>query len=84
LGRFILERFIVKRKVAACGARLSRVGLRPRSVDVNQYTEGTLIVDMVEAASKQLVWRGTATGTIQLNDVDTAHRGTVEKAAGGG
>lgn len=48
-------------------------------VDVNQYTEGTLIVDMVDAASKQLVWRGTATGTIQLKDVDKKIREAVKK-----
>jgi len=36
-----------------------------RSVDVYQYTEGTLIVDMVNAASKQLAWRGSATGVVE-------------------
>jgi hypothetical protein len=35
-----------------------------RSVDVYQYTEGTLIVDMVNAANHQLVWRGSATGVV--------------------
>jgi hypothetical protein len=48
-------------------------------VDVNQYTEGTLIVDMVDPASKQLVWRGTATGTIQLKDVDKKIREAAKK-----
>jgi hypothetical protein len=33
-------------------------------VDVYQYKEGTLIVDFVDAASKQLVWRGTAQGAM--------------------
>jgi hypothetical protein len=33
-------------------------------VDVYEYKEGTLIVDMVDAASKQLVWRGTAQGVL--------------------
>jgi hypothetical protein len=36
-----------------------------RSVDVYQYTEGTLIVDLVNAANKQLVWRGSATGVVE-------------------
>ncbi|HEX6791913.1 MAG TPA: DUF4136 domain-containing protein [Candidatus Krumholzibacteria bacterium] len=35
-----------------------------RSVDVYQYTEGTLIVDMVNAGSHQLAWRGSATGVV--------------------
>lgn len=48
-------------------------------VDVNQYTEGTLIVDMVDPASKQLLWRGTATGTIQLKDVDKKIREAAKK-----
>ena len=47
-------------------------------VDVSQYTEGTLIVDMVDATSTQLVWRGTATGTIQLKDVDKKIREAVK------
>lgn len=33
-------------------------------VDVYQYEEGSLIVDIVDARSKQLVWRGTATSII--------------------
>ncbi len=30
------------------------------SVDVSQYTEGTLIVDFVDYVTKSIVWRGTA------------------------
>ncbi len=33
-------------------------------VDVYEYQEGTLIVDVIDAKSHQLVWRGTATKTI--------------------
>jgi hypothetical protein len=33
-------------------------------VDVVQYTEGTLILDIVDAAAKQLVWRGWAVDTL--------------------
>ena len=36
-----------------------------RSVDVYQYTEGTLIVDLVNASTKQLAWRGSATGVVE-------------------
>ncbi|WPJ94232.1 DUF4136 domain-containing protein [Coraliomargarita algicola] len=30
-------------------------------IDVNQYEEGTFIVDIIDQASKELVWRGTYT-----------------------
>jgi len=33
-------------------------------IDVYQYEEGTLILDVVDGKSKRLVWRGTATSTI--------------------
>ena len=34
-------------------------------VSVSQYTEGTLILDLIDAQTKQLVWRGTAQGTVE-------------------
>ena len=33
--------------------------------DIQPYKEGTLLIDIVDAASKQLVWRGSA-----LTEVD--------------
>ncbi|NUM76961.1 DUF4136 domain-containing protein [candidate division KSB1 bacterium] len=33
-------------------------------VEVNQYKEGTLILDVVEAKSKELMWRGLAMATL--------------------
>lgn len=33
-------------------------------VDVVNYTEGTLVIDMVDAKTKELVWRGSARGTV--------------------
>ena len=33
-------------------------------VDVYQYEEGTLILDVVDAKSNELIWRGTATGVV--------------------
>lgn len=35
-------------------------GLGGQDMDVQQYREGVLIIDMVNAASKQLIWRGVA------------------------
>ncbi len=36
-----------------------------RNVDVYQYEEGTLIIDIVDVQRKQLVWRGMATDVIK-------------------
>jgi hypothetical protein len=33
-------------------------------VDVTQYTEGTLILDIIDATTKELIWRGTAKDTV--------------------
>ena len=33
-------------------------------VDVYQYKEGTLLIDIIDAKSKQLIWRGAGTGTV--------------------
>ena len=35
------------------------------SVDVRQYTEGTLIVDMVDTTTKKTVWRGVITAIVK-------------------
>ena len=37
---------------------------RPSSMNVYQYEEGTLIVDLIDAEKKQLVWRGKAVGIV--------------------
>ena len=34
-------------------------------MDVTYYEEGTLFIDMVDAARKELVWRGTGTGIVK-------------------
>ena len=33
-------------------------------VDVNQYDEGTLLIDFIDMKKKELVWRGTGTGVL--------------------
>jgi hypothetical protein len=43
--------------------------------DVTQYQEGTLTIDVIDAARKQLVWEGTVTKSLtskDKNDVGTA------------
>ena len=36
-------------------------------VDVHQYTQGTLILDFIDAKSKELIWRGVASGALASN-----------------
>lgn len=42
----------------------SYVAWRAYDVEMHQYTEGTLNIDVVDAARAQLVWEGIATGTV--------------------
>lgn len=42
-------------------------GYPRRDVTVYQYQQGTLIVDLIEASSKELVWRGSAQATLLEN-----------------
>ena len=48
-------------------------------IRVDQYTEGTLIVDLIDANTKQLVWRGRATGAVELKKLDEKISKAVEK-----
>jgi hypothetical protein len=36
-------------------------GYGGRQIDVDQYTEGSLVIDLVDAVTMKLVWRGTGT-----------------------
>ena len=38
-------------------------GLATSAVDVRQYRDGTLIIDLIDSTTKEMVWRGTATDT---------------------
>src|SRR6478736_1915574 len=39
-------------------------GFSTTTIDIENYVEGTLFVDMIDVAKKQLVWQGRATKTI--------------------
>ena len=41
-----------------------------RDVRVDEYTEGTLTVDLIDAKTRRLVWRGRASGTVELKGND--------------
>lgn len=42
-------------------------GLVVTDVDVREYKEGTLIIDLVDNKSQEVVWHGKATGTVSEN-----------------
>jgi hypothetical protein len=42
-------------------------GYGGRNLDVTQYTEGTLIIDLIDANTTQLVWRASASKVIDDN-----------------
>jgi hypothetical protein len=50
----------------------NRMGVFQRlgNINVNQVTEGTLVVVFIDAATRQEVWRGYAEGTLNPKDFD--------------
>jgi hypothetical protein len=54
-----------------------------RDIDVYQYTEGSLIIDMIDATTKELVWRGSATATIDEGASTEKRESQLDKAARG-
>ena len=50
-----------------------------RDIRVNQYSEGTLMVDFIDAKSNQVIWRGRASGTLEMKGVDKKICKSVEK-----
>ena len=40
-------------------------GFTTTTINVENYAEGTLFVDMIDASKKQLVWQGRAVGTLE-------------------
>jgi len=53
--------------------------------NLSEYTEGTLIIDIIDAATNQLAWRGSASGVIadpsraNQEDINTAVFNILEK-----
>lgn len=37
---------------------------------INQYTEGTLFIDLLDAKKKELVWQGIGTGGLRISNVE--------------
>ncbi len=47
-------------------------------VDVRSYTDGTMLLDFVDAKAMKLVWRGTASDTFSNPDLDAVKRSVDE------
>jgi hypothetical protein len=67
---FLIAYFVTTKK--GLDIQDNRFGLwnRRGSVNVEQITEGTIVVVFVDAATKREVWRGYASGTINPKDLD--------------
>jgi hypothetical protein len=50
-----------------------------RDIRVNQYSEGALMVDFIDAKSNQVIWRGRASGTLEMKGVEKKISKSVEK-----
>ena len=38
------------------------------NVNVSQYSEGTLFVDFIDKAKKELIWQGVGTGALRIQN----------------
>lgn len=50
-----------------------------RDIRVDQYSEGTLMVDFIDVKTNQVIWRGRASGTLELKGVDKKINKSAEK-----
>ena len=50
-----------------------------RDIRVNQYSEGTLMVDFIDMKNNQVIWRGRASGTLEMKGVEKKISKSVEK-----
>ena len=50
-----------------------------RNLRVDQYSEGTLMVDFIDTRTNQVIWRGRASGTLDMKGVDKKISKSTEK-----
>ena len=55
-------------------------GYYGRDIDVYTYQQGTLIVDLIDRAARQLVWRGVAQKTLSDNPSPQESESTIDAA----
>jgi hypothetical protein len=56
-------------------------GWQDRDISVYNYTEGTLILDFIDSKTKELVWRASATATVDPNATPEQRDKLVNEAA---
>jgi hypothetical protein len=61
----VAEKQRVERTGSAAGAGARGSGYGYRNVTTYEYKEGTLVVDLVEAGKKELVWRASVVETLR-------------------
>jgi hypothetical protein len=62
------------------GRRAGYYGARVSAVDVYEYREGSLIVDIVDAKTHKLIWRGTARKVLDTNPTPEQRTETINVA----
>ena len=67
---FLIAYFVKTQK--SLDIRDNRMGILQRmgSINVNQVTEGSIVVIFIDAATQQEVWRGIVSGKIEPKDLD--------------
>jgi hypothetical protein len=50
-----------------------------RDIRVDEYTEGTLTLDLIDVRTRQLVWRGRVSGAVELKGADKKIDKAVDK-----
>ena len=56
----------------ACGWRGCVSGWGPATVDLQRYTEGVLVIDILDASTGQLVWRAASERKVSAKDATQA------------
>jgi len=64
----------------AYGQRGAYYGASRSSVDVYQYQEGSLIIDIVDTKTHKLIWRGTARKVLDTNPTPEERTATINAA----
>jgi hypothetical protein len=62
------------------GRRGAYYGARRSAVDVYQYQEGSLIIDIVDTKTHKLIWRGTARKVLDTNPTPEQRIATINAA----
>jgi hypothetical protein len=55
-------------------------GFSTSTINVSDYTEGTIFLDLIDASNNQLVWQGRGVGTVQENSSPEKREKRINKA----